>query len=63
MVLPVKKIEINEQFKLALNILENTSKNVLITGRAGTGKSTLLNYFVDNTKKMLWFLLLLVLPL
>ncbi|MEK6792453.1 MAG: AAA family ATPase, partial [Nanoarchaeota archaeon] len=51
MVVLSKPIEINEQFKLALNLLENTSKNVLITGRAGTGKSTLLNYFVNNTKK------------
>ena len=51
MVLPAKNVEINEQFKLALDLLENTQNNVLITGRAGTGKSTLLNYFVNNTKK------------
>jgi len=50
-VLQTKNIEINEQFKLALNIMENTRNNVLITGRAGTGKSTLLNYFVNNTKR------------
>ena len=31
--------------------MENTSKNVLITGKAGTGKSTLLDYFRNNTKK------------
>jgi len=31
--------------------MENTDKNVLIVGRAGTGKSTLLNYFRNNTKK------------
>ncbi len=46
-----KNIELNEQFKQALHALENTRKNVLITGRAGTGKSTLLNYFMDQTKK------------
>ena len=46
-----KKVEINDKFKLALNLLEDTQKNVLITGRAGTGKSTLLNYFVSRTKK------------
>jgi ATP-dependent DNA helicase PIF1 len=44
-------IEINEQFKHALDIMENTSKSVFITGRAGTGKSTLLDYFRRNTLK------------
>ena len=51
MIISSKQIELNEQFKLALDMLENTSKNVLITGRAGTGKSTLLDYFVNHTKK------------
>lgn len=46
-----KKIEINEQFKRALDLMENTDKNVFITGRAGTGKSTLLEYFRNKTKK------------
>ncbi len=44
-------IEINEEFKKALDLLENTSKNVFITGRAGTGKSTLLEYFRNKTSK------------
>lgn len=47
----LKKIEINEQFKRALDLMENTDKNVFITGRAGTGKSTLLEYFRNKTKK------------
>lgn len=46
-------IEINNQFEKALNLLENTDKNIFITGRAGTGKSTLLSYFKENTKKEL----------
>ncbi|MBW2976646.1 AAA family ATPase [Candidatus Woesearchaeota archaeon] len=46
-----QNIEINDQFKKALNLLENTRKNILITGRAGTGKSTLLDYFANHTKK------------
>jgi len=46
-----KKIEINSQFESALKLMENSQKHLLITGRAGTGKSTLLNYFVANTKK------------
>jgi ATP-dependent DNA helicase PIF1 len=45
------KIELNEQFQKALKLLENTSKNIFITGKAGTGKSTLLTYFRDTTKK------------
>jgi len=44
-------IEINPQFKSALDLLEKTNKHVFITGRAGTGKSTLLNYFRNHTKK------------
>jgi ATP-dependent DNA helicase PIF1 len=44
-------IEINEQFKRALDIIENTRKSVFITGRAGTGKSTLLSYFRSITNK------------
>jgi len=51
MVIQSQNIEINDQFKKALDLLENTSKNILITGRAGTGKSTLLDYFVHHTKK------------
>ncbi len=46
-----KKIEINEQFKRVLDLMENTDKNVFIKGRAGTGKSTLLEYFRNKTKK------------
>lgn len=45
------KIEINDRFKQALEFMENTSKNVFVTGRAGTGKSTLLDYFRNTTKK------------
>ena len=44
-------IELNEQFKQALDVMENTTKSVFITGRAGTGKSTLLSYFRLITRK------------
>ncbi|MBN1189855.1 MAG: AAA family ATPase [Dehalococcoidales bacterium] len=47
----VPQIDINEQFKQALDLLENTHKCVFITGRAGTGKSTLLSYFRLITSK------------
>lgn len=44
-------LELNEQFKKALDLMENTDRNVFITGKAGTGKSTLLNYFRSITNK------------
>jgi ATP-dependent exoDNAse (exonuclease V) alpha subunit len=44
-------IEFNEMFLQAMQIMENTVRNVFVTGRAGTGKSTLLQYFRDNTQK------------
>lgn len=45
------EIDFNPEFKRALEMMEETDKNIFITGRAGTGKSTLLNYFHDNTRK------------
>src|SRR4030067_3127876 len=45
------QIEINEQFRHALDIMENSDRSIFITGRAGTGKSTLLTYFRHTTKK------------
>ncbi len=44
-------IELNEEFIKALHLLEKTSRNVFITGKAGTGKSTLLDYFRNTTKR------------
>lgn len=46
-----KDIELNDQFKRALDVMENTQKHVFVTGRAGTGKSTLLDYFRNTTRK------------
>lgn len=47
----VHNIEINDQFQHALDVMEKTVKSVFITGRAGTGKSTLLEYFRSITRK------------
>lgn len=44
-------IELNDQFQKALDLIENTDKHIFITGRAGTGKSTLLSYARSITKK------------
>ncbi len=45
------QIDINEKFRQALNIMEESDRSIFITGRAGTGKSTLLNYFRSFTAK------------
>ncbi|MEJ2740211.1 MAG: AAA family ATPase, partial [Dehalococcoidia bacterium] len=45
------EIELNPQFRRALEIMENSDSNIFVTGRAGTGKSTLLTYFREMTQK------------
>lgn len=45
------EIELNPQFERALRLLEQGEKSMFITGKAGVGKSTLLNYFCRNAKK------------
>jgi len=47
----VTKIEINPGFRRALDIMEDTSRHVFITGKAGTGKSTLLELWRGRTLK------------
>ncbi len=49
--MPLETIEINSQFKAALDLMENSSEPVFVTGRAGTGKSTLLSHFCQTTGK------------
>lgn len=44
-------IELDDKFRAAVALMENSRNNLLITGRAGTGKSTLLEYFRSVTKK------------
>jgi ATP-dependent exoDNAse (exonuclease V) alpha subunit len=44
-------MEFNEEFKKALKLLNEGEESVFITGKAGTGKSTLLTYFLENTDK------------
>ncbi len=44
-------IDLNPQFVAALKLLEESSESLFITGRAGTGKSTLLQYFKKHTQK------------
>ncbi len=44
-------LDINDAFRRAIHVLENTTSSIFITGRAGTGKSTFLNYFRSITNK------------
>jgi len=44
-------IKLTKEFKKALDILEDTNDSVFITGKAGTGKSTLLREFTSKTEK------------
>lgn len=44
-------INLTKEFKKALDILEDTNDSVFITGKAGTGKSTLLREFTSKTEK------------
>ncbi len=46
-----KNLEKNSRFEYAIDLMENTSQSLFITGKAGTGKSTLLEYFCKHTKK------------
>lgn len=44
-------LDLTPLFQHALDLMENSDLNLFITGRAGTGKSTLLNYFRTKTHK------------
>lgn len=44
-------LELNNDFQYALDAIEKQEKNLFITGRAGTGKSTLLQLFRNTSRK------------
>lgn len=47
----ITPFELNADFQYALNVFEKTYNSVFLTGRAGTGKSTLLSLFRHTTRK------------
>ena len=45
------KIVLTEEFRSMLSLFENSNNNFFLTGNAGTGKTTLLKQFREQTKK------------
>ena len=45
------ELDFSPEFTAAFDALENTARHIFITGKAGTGKSTLLQYFRSRTQK------------
>ena len=45
------EVELNPEFVRALELVEAGERNLFITGKAGTGKSTLLDYFRANARR------------
>lgn len=46
-----ENFEMTPENERILNLMEDTKQNIFLTGKAGTGKSTLLRYFRTTTKK------------
>ncbi len=44
-------MKLNDDFKYVLDAIEQEGRSAFVTGRAGTGKSTLLRLFRDTTRK------------
>ena len=47
----MSKIEVNDQFQSAIQAMEEENRSLFITGKAGTGKSTLLAHFCQHSGK------------
>lgn len=45
------KLKFSDQAKQALKLMQETKQSLFLTGKAGTGKSTLLEHFRNKTKK------------
>lgn len=43
----------NEMFQLAAQLVNQTNRNIFLTGKAGTGKTTFLKYILDNCPKQI----------
>src|SRR5690349_17492761 len=45
------ELDFNDEFVLGFDAMEQTTAHLYVTGNAGTGKSTLLQYFRHKTRK------------
>ena len=43
----------NEMFQLAIQLVNHSSRNIFLTGKAGTGKTTFLKYIRENCPKQI----------
>lgn len=43
----------NEFFQLAIRLVNQSNRNIFLTGKAGTGKTTFLKYICDNSPKQM----------
>ncbi len=50
-IIPIDDIELTDEFSQTFDLMENSNDCLFITGKAGTGKSTLLRYFRAKTQK------------
>ena len=47
----MQKVNLSDEQQRLFEYIESTDAHVFVTGRAGTGKSTLLTYLIENTEK------------
>lgn len=47
----MQQVRLSDEQQRLFEYIESTDAHVFVTGRAGTGKSTLLSYLIDNTNK------------
>ena len=47
----MQEITLSAEQQNLFDYIESSENNIFVTGRAGTGKSTLLSYLIENTKK------------
>ena len=47
----MEQVTLSSEQQALFEYIEESENNIFVTGRAGTGKSTLLTYLIENTKK------------